>query len=417
MKRIASIALCLMMVLSLAACGGKSTPSKTSEHEIPIVENNTGNDVEPVIIETPTITETPDNSESIEPSDTSTDTEVVSDEGLTAYEQVALDFINAIKDKDFETVLSLISLDSPEFVTKEDIEKGLYSSTYKNVIGAKGEATVTDSTEDYKSAKVVVEIAKEPFTVNIVEKDDGNFVDIQYSGILVYNFSLETPRNVDMYIEGNSIENYLDSNAENRSTYIIPQIGLLEKSIVGKTEQFGDFESKVIPTTSGYIFNCVLSAEQNESLYKDIKDLLNGILKTYEETNGDAQAFSKYLASWADADIINTISTDLRTGTPTSALSDSSYDKERSFTYVGDWRGEVSPEKPPVRIWDGTHESVIVNISITKTWVNHAGIDMNSTENLSGSLIVAYEDGELKIDSYSGNRLLNIWNSFINDWK
>jgi len=68
----------------------------------------------------------------------------------------------------------MLAIESPDFVTVDDVERGLYSTGVKDLIGAVGDIAVTDVAEDYKQASVVVTLGENSYTIPVIEQEDGS---------------------------------------------------------------------------------------------------------------------------------------------------------------------------------------------------------------------------------------------------
>ena len=408
-KRLLALVMCGMLCVSVVACGTDKGGSDKDEEKTESVDDSGDSDeADDMDKEEASVAEDSDSGER--------------EESENVYEQVALDFVYVIGDKDYEAVRDLIELESPEFVTVDDIEKGLYASEYKDLIGASGDVSVTESTEDYKSATVTVSRGGSEYTIALTEVDGDYRVDDSYSGILIHDCPIKVTRNVTATIDGEDISGYFTENEaedgeRNFAVYTIPDIGVCDKEITLSAEGLPSYTTEVLATSDGIGVWYALDEDFAAQVFDDYKTLMNDVFAdTYN--NATVDALQPYFWSNATGDDLSVVA---------DYLSEYKSDDGKhvkmpmTLTYVGDYTAHTEPGvQPAVYVYDGTGV-IHLNMAVTKEWtLSNGGYEDEKVVNLWVSTNVIYEDGELRLmplwacdDCTAG-----VWNDWYStDWE
>ena len=384
-------------VLSLSACGKVTNDSETKPVETIVEEtiDEVSKDVEQDSAKTSDTEKTEDVKESEDPY------------ANNEYAKQALAFVEAITAKDFDNVHKMLDIDSPEFVTVDDVEKGLYSTKMKDLIGSVGSIEVTDVSEDYKKATVTVLFSDTPYTISVIEKD-GNYV-IPADGICVTDFTITAPRGVNVTLCGEDLTNYLTTSTGDITTYVIPQIGSTDKEAVLSCEGFDSVTTIVTPSSADCTLNLAITDEAKlQTYYDDYKVLMNNLFAdAFNDTSVDA--LKPYFWSNATGEDIQTVVNYLtdkdgfsgcvkESGVvPTITLVDS---RNAHYTSGND------NNLPDVRVFNGETGVIRMNIAIVKDYSRKDGFVYDHTCNLITCVDVIYEDGTMKLmPVYTGDNL------------
>lgn len=392
-------------VLSLAACGKDADTQKT---DTKVVEENAV---------------TPAEETSLEEAGTDTSSKVQENSYAdNAYAKQALAFTEALQSKNYEEILGMLALDSPDFVTVDDVERGLYSTGVKDLIGAVGDITVTDVAEDYKQASVVVTLGENSYTIPVVEQEGGDYA-ISADGICVSDFTITAPRGVAVMLSGKDLTDYLTTSAGDVSTYVIPQIGAGDKEAVLSCEGFDSYVATVTPSSAGSELCLAITDEAAvQAYYDDYKALMNELFAG-ALSNVNVDALKPYFWSGATGEDIQVVVDYLTDDSGFSGrVSDSGV--APTLTLVDGWSAHNSEEAayPGVRVLNGETGAVRMNLSVTKDYSRKDGVVLSSSCNLFTAVDVIYEDGAMKLmPVYTGadafTKIYTSWKmSPTNEW-
>lgn len=392
-------------VLSLAACGKDADTQKT---DTKVVEENAA---------------TPAEETSSEEVDTDTSSKVQeSPYADNAYAKQALAFTGALQSKNYEEILGMLALESPDFVTVDDVERGLYSTGVKDLIGAVGDITVTDVAEDYKQASVVVTLGENSYTIPVIEQEGGSYA-ISADGICVSDFTITAPRGVVVTLSGKDLTDYLTTSAGDVSTYVIPQVGTGDKEAVLSCEGFDSYTTTVTPSSAGIELCLAITDEAAvQTYYDDYKALMNELFAG-ALNNVNVDALKPYFWSGATGEDIQVVVDFLTDDFGFSGrVSDSNV--APTLTLVDDWSAHNSEEAtyPGVRVLNGETGVIRMNLSVTKDYSRKDGVVLSSTCNLFTAVDVVYEDGAMKLmPVYTGadafTKIYTSWKmSPTNEW-
>jgi hypothetical protein len=393
-------------VLSLAACGKDADTQKT---DTKVVEENAA---------------TPAEETSSEEAGTDTSSKVQeSPYADNAYAKQALAFTGALQSKNYEEILGMLALDSPDFVTVDDVERGLYSTGVKDLIGAVGDITVTDVAEDYKQASVVVTLGENSYTIPVVEQEDGGYA-ISADGICISDFTITAPRGVAVTLSGKELTDYLTTSAGDVSTYVIPQVGTGDKEAMLSCEGFDSYTTTVTPTSGGCTLNLEITDEATvKAIYADYTALMNNLFAD-ALGNVSVETIKPYFCSSATGDEIQAV-VDLLTDKDGFSGRVSDTNTAPMLTYVDGWSVNSSEgvTNSDVRVLNGETGVIRMNLSVTKSFSIKYGYDEQASLNLLIGADVVYEDGEMKLAPvYTANEsctdVYNKWYTMtsFNEW-
>ena len=364
--------------LSLAACGKKDEAPKT---DTTVVKEET-------VVNTDDETATPTPSIEVEAEDPYADNE---------YAKYAVEFAETIKAKDFDKALSMLKIDSPDFVTADDVERGIYSTSIKDLIGGVGDLTVENVSEDYKKATVTISFGDQSYLFVVLENEDGSY-SMPTDGICINDYVITAPRGINVTLDGKDISEYLTTSSGDVSTYTIPQVGYGDKSAVMSLEGFDDVTVNITPTTEGYeLFYSITDEDQLNTYYEAYKNLMNGLFKdTFGNVN--AETLKPYFYANATGDDIQAVVGLLTTEKGfSSRVFDSG--KVPAISYV-DGNSAHATEKsnfPDVRVLNGETGAIRMNLAVSKDYSRKDGYVSDEAINLFVTADVVYEDGEMKL--------------------
>ncbi len=367
-------------VLSLAACGKDTDTQKTDTQ---VVEENAA---------------TPAEETSPEEAGTDTSTEVQeSPYADNAYAKQALAFTGALQSKNYEEILGMLALDSPDFVTVDDVEKGLYSTGVKDLIGAVGDITVADVAEDYKQASVVVTLGENSYTISVVEREDGSYA-ISADGICVSDFTITAPRGVAVTLSGKDLTDYLTTSAGDVSTYVIPQVGAGDKEAVLSCEGFDSYTTTITPSSTGSELCLAITDEAAvQAYYDDYKALMNELFAG-ALNNVNVDALKPYFWSGATGEDIQAVVDYLTDDFGFSGrVSDSNVAPTLTLVDGRDAHSSEEVTYPNARVLNGETGAIRMNLAITKDYSRKDGVVLSESCNLCTSVDVIYEDGAMKL--------------------
>lgn len=373
-KKFVLALLCLSSVLTITACGKTSEPKNDREatSETAVVTEDTS-----------AVTEVMEPTESVETS---------SKEDLNEYEKLAFDFATAVTSKDFETVKSLIYLPSDEFVTVDDIEKGLYDSSFKNIIGSDSEVIIKSSSEDYQAATVFAEIDKEDFQINIVVVDGNNYVKV--NNLVIEDYTFTAVRGLGVTIDGISVDEYLSENDGNKSTYVISSIGKTDKTIELSSEYWGTYTETITPSNTEYKTYFYIDNESKRKVYDDIVTLVNNIYSAYE-SDSSVESIKPYFSENIDPNQLAAFADDL------ASAELGKYNIKASISSPSDWVDESQGVSRPMVFIYRDDACLRVNLNIVQSWTfSKTGYVSDRSYNRHLTCDVVYENGELKIADY-----------------
>ena len=217
MKKLLCLLLALVVVFSLAACGGDK--DKTDEPDTPIVENdNTRPDEQPEDNDEPVVDNENDEEEEADNiiktdkftiPDTDAEAEGTIEVTARTADKFALNYVAAIAQNYYTSALDAFKVDGDPFMDANDIKFSAPRSALKNILNHAGKEVFlevnTDMTEDYDgNATVYVNMKTddktlETFTVKVAMNADNVWyvVDDTY---YIKDFYISIPGNTQLYV-------------------------------------------------------------------------------------------------------------------------------------------------------------------------------------------------------------------------
>lgn len=408
MKKKKYLALLAMSIcaLSLAACGKTADAPKTEDT---VVEES--------VRDAEQFSET---SETSKPNKVEDSDDPFAD---NEYAKQALDYAQAIMSKDYDAVRGMLALDSPEFVSVDDVERGLYASTQKDLIGGVGDLKVTNVNEDYKKATVTVSFGEALYPISVVEMTDGNLA-VSADGLCITDFTITAPRGVNITFGGTDLAGYLSTTAGDDSTYVIPQVGMGDKEAMLVCDGFDACTTTVTPTSAGCTLNLEITDEATvKAIYADYATLMNNLFAD-ALGNVSVETIKPYFCSSATGDDIQVV-VDLLTDKDGFSGRVSDTNVAPILSYVDGWSVNSSEgvTNPDVRVLNGETCVIRMNLSVTKSFSIKWGYAEQAALNLLIGTDVVYENGEMKLTPvYTANQscldVYNKWNTMasFNEW-
>lgn len=391
MKKIITLCLSALMILSLVACGNKTTVvekggEKQREEKEEIVDKND-------IVEN-------------EPSgEVSEENETPSD--MTKSEAVAYNFIKAIQSADYATAMTFLEIDST-YITSEDFGWYVPRSSLGDLVDSTYELKEVSSDGTKPQDNVTLIIG--PVTANISTfLNDNNEWKVSFDEAFIKDWVVTLPKGMSLKMNGTEVDkNLLTATDERNDTYTIPYVILKEAELVATSEQFGDFTAKTLPSADEYKIQCEI--KDSEPIFEQLRITLNAINEAYENGARDTSEFSDYISDLADTEFPTILANSVDTQyTWNSGSNPTNIRYTRILPRIDD------PDLMPCFLY--TTNKIGVNIRVEKTWDDDWG-GANGNHVLGWVIFEITEDGSVKLAGIKAdNNIITARNSMTNDWK
>lgn len=317
MKRIFALLLALVMVFTLAACGGKDDTPATRPDENPTVnENPTETPTEPAedVVKSETF---------VIPADT-----VTVESTMTVNQKLpdaaAMGYLMALATNQYDAAISYLNINGSEMVTAKDVEFNIPRGDYRDITSHAGKTCYVmiksdEVTLDGANAVVKVYLMDDAdkellnYTFNMTMDANNNWVVIDDS-FTVADFNIVVPGDVKVYIDELELARdkyYVEKSGEDKmdDLYKIDCIGKAIKKIkiVG-----ADWETEVehTPTTNTGDPLKIGKKIKDEELVKaleELKLLWNNMYTDYTNDVPESELLAKYFSKKAAADAASTV--------------------------------------------------------------------------------------------------------------
>lgn len=389
MKKIITLSLSVLMILSLVACGGKTTVvekgGEKQKTEKDVVEKSN----EPV--------EEEPSGEVAEENETSSD--------MTKSEAVAYNFVKAIQSCDYETAMTFLEIEST-YITAEDFGWFMPRSSLGDLVDSTYELKEISSEGSKPEDNVTLVVG--PVTANIaLYLNSNNEWKVSFDEAFIKDWNVTVPKGMSLKLNNIEVDkNLLTTTDERHDTYTIPYIMLKEVELVATSENFGDFTAKTLPSSETYSVKCEI--KDTDEIYEQLKQTLNAINEAYENGARDTSEFSQFISEYADADFATTLVNSVDTEyTWNNGSNPTNIRYTRLLPRIDD------PEYMPCFVY--TTNKIGVNLRVEKSWDDDWG--RANGNRIYGWVIFEITDDGVKLAGLPGdNNIITARNSFDKDW-
>ena len=401
MKRIFAIILALVMVLSLAACGGKDDTPATRPDENPT--------------ETPEVTE-PEAPQGLKsdvftiPADTATveSTMTVSQKLPDA---AAMGYLMAIATNQYDAAISFMNINDSALVAAKDVEFNIPRGDYATITNHAGKNCYIlindeDVTLDGANASVMVHLMDENdaelenYTFNMTMDMNNNWV-VMDNSFFVTDFSIVVPGGVKVYVDDIEVDSkyYVEKTGEDKmyDLYTFDFIGKASKKIKIVGNEF-EKEVEQIPTTNvGNPLNIDVEINDEDLVAKldALKLLWNNMYTDWSNGATEVELLEKYFSAKADATAASEV---------VKQFTDMT-EKEKDHVMA-----EILPHDDKDSYYK-TADTMKLNFKYKLTFIDGK---RESSQKQIGHIELTVENGEYKIARITDTNMFNP--AFINQW-
>lgn len=392
MKKIITLCLSLLMIVSLVGCGSKTEVLEKGKDK-EAVKQETVNNQEQTNEEEPSGEVAPENEISLD---------------MSKSEMAAYDFVKAIQACDYETAMSFLEIDST-YITAEDFGWFMPRSSLGDLVDSTYELKEVTSEKTKPNDSVTLVVG--PVTANITTfLNDDNEWKVKFDEAIITNWEVVVPKGMGLKINGTDVDkNLIKSVDERNETYEIPNIIIKEVELTAVSETLGEFTTKTNPSEEQYKISCELDEATMNEVYEGLKVTLNSINEAYENGARDTSEFSEFISDYADTDFATILANSVDTQyTWNSGLNPTNIRYTRILPRVDD------SKYLPCFLY--TTNKIAVNVRVEKTWDNESG--NSDGTHIYGWIIVEKTDNGIKLVSMAGDKnLVTARNSATREWK
>lgn len=405
--------LVLILALALSACGGGDKDNTTTAKEegtTTAVQTTGETDAKTTEAVTPSQTEALTTANKETPPATTeamattaqyvteapTITEEQTEEPLaepvpTKYEQMAIDFIKAIMNEDFETAYDMQLIDKT-FLSLDDFTWYLPRTRLSEYVGA-SQDILSFATTDFSSTSKRIHLG---FALETVDIDLALTSDNEWSIIFdewyYADWEVAIPKKISATINGVSVKGYEDRTMGRNVVYVIPTIAKKDVLIAFEDTCLGPMEGMVTPMRAEAlvpdevrdVMGFVRDADQKDALYEELLTFLNEIMAAFnEDQDVDMRVFFDEAVA---TEVVDAFKADLLKG----------YYQWPNDSKINNWvytkcADSINPEmKQNIRLDE--KDVLCFTVALTKTYDTFVRKNEYYTR-----LWVRYEDGVMKL--------------------
>lgn len=389
MKKYVSIMLCLATCISLAGCAGGT---KTNE---------SGTDATSSAIDVAD-SQVSDNSEYVE-----SDSSVVEDDtaSLSKYEQVGMNFLNAVQKKDWDTVMTLLPIQTVNFVTPADLDWVLPRTTLSELGDSTSQiefnrSELTDS--DNFIYTIYASCGGSNYTAQVKLMDDNSYKAL-WDDAICYDLTLKVPEGItatygDIVVTS---EGLTEKDTYLEMPYYVTKCSFPRRPItVTIANQLGDNVEREcsVPDSGKLTLDAHLnkSTERATQIFNDCYKLYTTIYTLVDQGATDADLLP-YFASDTSMDYIKTV----------RAAHDESQDRNEheNYSFSPTVNLELTRDDNTLLMIGGEafYISVDKGVSGSLDYGYGAAIRRREFSNRGFLAVVRYENGEMKLCNTYGN--------------
>lgn len=427
MKKLLCLLLALVMVFSLAACGGDK--DKTDEPDTPVVENDNTRPEKPddddVVVEP---SDDEDEDEGKDDADNviktdkftipETDAEVEGTVEMAARtaDKFALNYVFAIANNHYTAALDAFKVDGTPFMSANDIKYSAPRSALKNLINHAGKevflAVNTDLTNSSDGkATVYVDLQTddktlETFEVKVAMNADNVWyvVDDTY---YIKDFYVLVPGNTELTVDGIAVSDDLFVEDAGYNTLA----DLYKLPVIGRSEK----EFKVACANFEYTIKHIAEANDKENKFDAKKELdeekLNAAL------DATKNIWNNMYNEWVenkDVDLTKYFSKTSSPDYPANVKAGFAELRKASSYEDIDHHISIIQKRPDASCFYVNDKVIILNFQYQLDWVWDFSMGGPESSRRFSHILLVEEDGEYKIFEISDSKLFN--EEYGKDW-